>query len=134
LAVGLGRRHREPHLPLTSVTPVVTSEAVYVHGQPVRLVVRLYDEDDLWVLLANTEGEDDEGLLLHAAHLLDADRRLTEVLNMEPGTVAVRHLLDGPWVFRRFRRNEEYDRMLIAGDFQPLISYSTFEFSPDVER
>ncbi len=53
---------------------------------------------------------------------------------MEPGTVAVRHLLDGPWVFRRFRRNEEYDRMLIAGDFQPLISYSTFEFSPDVER
>jgi len=116
------------------VTPVVTSEAVYVHGQPVRLVVRLYDEDDLWVLLANTEGEDDEGLLLHAAHLLDADRRLTEALNMEPGTVAVRHLLDGPWVFRRFRRNEEYDRMLIAGDFQPSISYSTFEFSPDVER
>ena len=115
------------------MTPVVTSEAVYVHGQPVRLVVRLYDEDDLWVLLANTEGADDEGLLLHAAHLLDADRRLTEVVDMEPGTVAVRHVLDGPWVFRRFRRNEEYDRMLIAGYFQPFISYSTFECSPDVE-
>ncbi len=113
---------------------MVTSEAVHVQGQPVRLVARLYDEDDLWVLLANTEGDDDEGVLLHAGHLLDADPRLTELADMAPGTVAIRHVLDGPWVFRRFRRNEDYDRMLTSGEFQPFIPYPAFDGSPDVER
>lgn len=129
----LGRRLREPHPSLTAETPVVTSEAVHRDGQPVRLVVHLHEEEDLWVLLSNIEAEDDEAVVLHAGHLLAADPRLAEVVNMERGTVAVRHVLDGPWTFRRFRRDEDYDRMLAAGEFQPFLPYSVFESAPEVE-
>ena len=92
---------------------------MFVHGEPVRLVVHYYDEAPLWVLLALTETEDDEGTLLHAEHLITADARLQEVLDLAPGMYAFRHRLDDPWQRRCFRRNEDFDELLETGALLP---------------
>ena len=109
--------------PLEAETPVVTSQAVNERGEPVRLVVHFYDEDPLWSFLSNAEQEDDEPLLLHAAHLLESDTRLNEVVDLPAGTLALRHRLDDPWHRRRFCNNDEFDRWLFSGDLAPTWPY-----------
>ncbi len=83
------RRELPQVTPLLIDTPVVAGAAVFVQDEPVRLVVHYYDEDPLRVLLALTETEDDEGTVLHAEHLITADARLQELLDLCAGYVCL---------------------------------------------
>lgn len=109
----------------------MTSEAVLHGGEPVRLVVHLYDDEPLWVLLSNVEAEDDPGVCLHAEHLLAADPRLDELVDLPQGTLALRHRLDDPWTWRRFRTNEVYNAWLENGDLAPTWPYPVSDPDPD---
>ena len=117
--------------PLTEDTPVVTSTGVHDRKEPVRLVVRWYDDEPLWSFLSNTESGDDEPLLLHAAHLLASDVRLVEVVDLVQGMFAIRHRLDDPWVRRRFRTNDDFDQLMESGDLAPTWPYPPHERNED---
>ena len=112
-------RKRTAKQPLNADTTVVTSQIVAEQELPIRLVIHFYDDEPLWTMLSCEEGPEDEGVAVHAEHLLTRNAGLEQVRELPQGAVATRYRPDDEWHVRQFRRNEHINEMLDTGEFRP---------------
>jgi hypothetical protein len=79
-------------------TRAYSTAQVFEHDEPVLLVANDAD-DDLWQLIGSTDAGPD-GKIGHLYHAVDEDPTLIDVLDLEPGSVAIRAHIGGPWTRR----------------------------------